>query len=448
MSKDSWLNIEKLFYEISVDWFKAKELSYESDRRSGVFSAALTIWLMILQRLSGIPLQGALIDALNGEDRGIFSKLNKNSKKLAHGTVSNNSGGFSRARDRIGAQDISDLIQHCEVKLGKKLADKERLYLLDGTCITTAYSAKNEQKYPRHSVGKDKTVHYPRLRAITVHSLSNGTALEPIHGTIKDSEQALTWKYLPQLPKNSSVIGDRNFGVFSVAYRADSLGHKALLRLNEAVFKRVVGNKAELNMEVSMKWLPSHHDRKATPEIPQEACIQGRFIKFSVETPGFCSQVLYFFTTLNKPASEIATLYLQRQRIETHISQLKQILKLEFISAKTPERIQKELSIAFLTFNLISAIMAAAAQHNDIPFARISFTAAIRIITAYAARIHRAVTPAQRSQIIDLAYVAFFQTKLPLRKKRRSYPRVIKRNKSKFPTLAIVENIVPYNSKS
>ena len=227
--------------------------------------------------------------------------------------------------------------------------------------------------------------------------------------------------------------------MFSVAHRAEELGHQVLFRLNEAVFKRVVGKAADGQTTCTqLKWHPSKQDRKTTPEIPPNAVVEGFFISLRVDKPGFRPQTLFFFTTLDKPAEEIAALYLQRQRIETNIGQLKQVLKLEFVCAKTPDRIQKELSIAFLTFNLISAIMAAAAQHNDIPFARISFTAAIRIISAYGLQLQKATTPGQRSKIIDQVFTAFNQTKLPLRKNPRSYPRVLKRNPSKFPTQAVV----------
>jgi hypothetical protein len=447
MSSEISMNVESLFYSLSKDWFSHREGSYESHRRSGVFSVALTTWLMILQRLSGMPLQGALVETLNDERKGIFAQLNKKSKKLTYGTVSNNSGGFARARDRLVPQEVTDLVKHCESKLRKKLVDTGSFYLLDGTCMTTAYSKSNESRYPRHIAGVNKKMHYPRMRVVTAHSLANGTALEPIHGTINDSEQALTWNYLESLPANSTVMGDRNFGIFSVAYRATTLGHKVLFRMTDTRFKSIVGKDTGQNIHTQKNWMSSANDRRTTPSIPKDASVEGFFIKICVETAGFRPQVLYFFTTLDMPPVEIAALYLRRQRIETHISQLKQILKLEFISAKTPERIQKELSIAFLTFNLISAVMTAAAKHNNIPFERISFTAAIRIISAYGSQLQNASSTAHRERIIERMFIAFNQTKIPLRKKQRSYPRVVKRKNTKFPTRAVVENLIVNNQE-
>lgn len=440
MSKESILNLESLFHQISHDWFVENNFPYESARRSGIFSAALTIWLMILQRLTGMPLQASIVSILNDSSDGIFIKLNKKSKKLSFRNISTNSGGFSRARDRIELESIIGLAKHCEAKLRKKQNSEEKLYLLDGMCVTTAYSAKNEKAYPRYcSTGKDRKMHYPRVRLLTAHNLSNGIALPPIHGSMKDGETALAWRYLNAFPQGSTVMGDRNFGNFSVAYKANSLGHKVIFRMNEHIFKAAAGAENK-DFDKVLEWKPSRLVLKTTPEIPQDACIKGRFIKITVNTPGFRPQTLYFFSTAPGAAEEIATTYLQRLRVETHIHQLKQILKLEFVSAKTPERIQKELAIAFLTFNLISSIMAAAAKHNNIPFSRISFTATIRIISAFAPRFLKTQNSEQRLDIINKIYIAFNQTKLPLRKKQRSYPRVVKRKASKYPSKALVED--------
>ena len=164
-----------------------------------------------------------------------------------------------------------------------------------------------------------------------------------------------------------------------MVYRAVSLDHSVLSRLNESVFNRVVGRQNAQNCDVAAAWAPSKKDLKTTPEIPKQASVQGRFIKHTVTTPGFRPQVLSFFTTRTDSVAEIAALYLKRQRIETNISQLKQVLKLEFVNAKTPEMIDKEVHLAFLTFNLLSAIMALAAQRTNLPFERIRACKRIKV---------------------------------------------------------------------
>jgi len=433
------VGIEDLFHDVSKEWFERSNDSYLSNRHSGIFSQALTIYLMVCQRAFGLSLQGSIIEMLSGGKSGIFAKRNSKSKKLSFGTVSKNSGGLSRAQDRIKPTEIVELASHCINKITKNTQSPGKIYLIDGTCMTTSYSKENEARYPRHSFRKDKCVHFPRLRAITAHNLANGLALEPKLGSITDSEQKLTWDFLADLPTESTVIGDRNFGVFSIAYRSHCLGHKVLFRLNEAIYKRVVGKVSAKDRDSTLTWSPSKYDLKTTADIPKESSLQGRFIQIRAHKKGHRPEVLFFFTTLDLPVAQIAELYKQRQRIETHIRQLKQFLKMEFIAAKTPERIQKEISIAFLTFNLISAIMLTAAKHNKVPFERISFTAAQRIINAYGDQLQIAETREQRDKIIKSMFAAFDQTKIPLRTKSRSYPRTLKRKPNKYPVQAQID---------
>jgi hypothetical protein len=440
MDKYETINIEKLFYEISRDWFDSEGIKYESHQGSGVYSQALTIWLMMLQRLNGLPLQGTIVNTLNDEGGGIFVRLNLRSKKLRNGNVSVNSGGFSQAKSRIDKEKIIELVQHCEEKLRKKIKDEQNIYLIDGTCLTTAYTKENEKKYARHSAGEKGKLHFPRLRLVTAHSLANGTALKPVYGEITESEQSLAWKYLATLPARSTVMGDRNFGVYSVAYRTILLNHQAMFRLNEAVFNRVVGKRSCSDCDIQTIWTPSRNDLNTTPDLPKDSQLEGRFIKVTIPKEGFRPQVFFFFTTLDMTPKKIAELYLQRQRIETNISQLKEVLKLEFINAKTPNMIDKEINVAFLVFNLLTAIMAVTASRLKIPFQRISFTATLRLVVAFSDRLNKAK---DKNQINDLLFKfekAIFQTKIPIRNKPRSFPRIVKRNKSKFPLLSIVPN--------
>jgi Transposase DDE domain len=432
------ISIEKLFYEISREWFVENNFSYESNHRSGIFSSALTVWLMILQRLVGASLQGVLIELLDKTRESIFVEKNTRSKKLAFNNISISSGGLTQARQRIESEQISKLVEHSIHKLKARLPEEKNIYMLDGLILTTEYTEKNEKTYTRTSIGQGK-LHFPRLRAVAAHSLENGTALKPLFADLKKGEQVLTWDYLTGLPNGCTVMGDRNFGVFSVVHRASSLGHKVLFRLNIQVFNKIAGEQKKANCEVAVTWTPSRHDLKATPAIPQDAAVSGRCIKMTVRRPGTSNLELYFFTTLDISGEEIAALYLQRQRIETHIKQIKSNLKLEFIRAKTPDMISKEIHIAYLTFNLLSAIMMSSAQRNNLAFERISFTATMRLVEVIGRQIEQAENPKQVQKLLSIFDKAMFQAKIPERKKRRSFPRVIKRC-SKYNSQGIVQN--------
>lgn len=70
-----------------------------------------------------------------------------------------------------------------------------------------------------------------------------------------------------------------------------------------------------------------------------------------------------------------------------------------FVSSKKPDNIKKEIHIAYLTFNLIRAIMESSAQELVIDTARMSFTGTIRLVNVYSNSFAYAKNQQQREEI-------------------------------------------------
>ncbi len=79
-----------------------------------------------------------------------------------------------------------------------------------------------------------------------MHNLANGLALRPnwgpMYGPDAVSEQGLAEELMERLPQGAVVVGDRNFGVFSIAYAATQKGLAVVLRLTGDRFKKVWGD--------------------------------------------------------------------------------------------------------------------------------------------------------------------------------------------------------------
>jgi hypothetical protein len=109
-----------------------------------------------------------------------------------------------------------------------------RAFVLDGTSMRLAHSPALCELYPpgRNLHGEG---HWPLLRVLVVHDVDTGLAMRPewgaMHGPGAVSEQALLETAIDRLPSRSTLIGDANFGVFSVAWAAAQRGHPVLLRL-------------------------------------------------------------------------------------------------------------------------------------------------------------------------------------------------------------------------
>jgi hypothetical protein len=126
---------------------------------------------------------------------------------------------------------------------------QQPVFLLDGSSVELAHTKELTAAYPpaENQYGR---VHWPILRIAVMHNLANGLALRPslgaMYGPDAVSEQGLAEELMERLPQGAVVVGDRNFGVFSIAYAATQKGVAVVLRLTEDRFKKVWAGRRHL----------------------------------------------------------------------------------------------------------------------------------------------------------------------------------------------------------
>ena len=64
------------------------------------------------------------------------------------------------------------------------------------------------------------------------------------------------------------------------------------------------------------------------------------------------------------PAEEIASLYQRRWQAELHLRSIKNILQMDHLRCKTPQRVRNEFYMHLVGYNLIRGVMAVAAQQS------------------------------------------------------------------------------------
>ena len=249
----------------------------------------------------------------------------------------------------------------------------------------------------------------------------------PLNGDRAVSEQGLLEQAIDRLPSGSVVVGDANFGVFSVAYAAVRRGHPVVLRLTPVRAQHLAGERLQGGMDRSLQWWPSRDDRRKHPALPGEACVQGRLLVRQVQPDdGNAPFLLAVFTTLEGPPDDSFGIYGQRWNIETDLRSLKTTLALDQLTCTTSEMVAKELDMALLSYNLVRAITCLAAQEAGLPPRAFSFTGVRNVINAFAPLIAAAPDEPRRQQLFaNMLYYAG-QARLPQRRqKRRSYPRKV-----------------------
>jgi hypothetical protein len=398
-----------------------------------VFTLPVTVWLMMLQRLS--PL-GTLEFAVEQLRQGSGRELLEPCKRVREGEISAHTGAYGQARVNLPVEAARRVAEQTFRSLyggspGNTLRD--RLFVLDGSTIRLAHSAALAKAYPP-ARNPRRPSHWPILLVTVMHHVKTATAMAPafgpMHGAEAVSEQALAEHLIEQLPPESVLIGDRNFGIFAVLWCAHQQRHQVLTRLTALRAKRLAGGAVpKLGSDIGRVWEPSRDDRRAHPDIPADARIEGRLIAVK---PEGASQILYLFTTLAEPAAEVTALYSQRWTIETDLRSLKEQVRLHQIDAKSPSMVASELYIAVATWNLIRGVMQAAAQQAQIEPRMLSFSRARAAVFAFAhASPHRSPEEQERGWQLMLQSIA--QCRLPQRK-RPSTPRHVWPLAQTFPT--------------
>ena len=403
----------------------------------GVYTAELTTWLMMRQRLDG---KGTLSTAVQEVTEARPQALLPSHKRLAEGTLSSNTGGYSRARGRLSrevTEQVADRIfNYLMADAPEALPGLgRRAFLLDGSSLDLPATPELLKAYPP-AQNQHGVAHWPVVRIVVAHDIVSGIAMRPcwgpMYGEQAVSEQQLAATGMGQLPAGSVVVADRNFGIFSTAYEAHRRGYPVVVRLTDVRARYLLQGRLPQRTDQWIEWKPSRWDRAQHPDLPPDACVRGRVIACQVTNQGRTIQ-LYFFTTLELPPEQIAQLYGYRWNIETDLCSLKHTARLHSLTARSVDLVAKELVLGVAAYNLVRATMCAAARVAGIDPRQLSFSRVQDVVNASLPNLMAADSPEAYQRLLDRMLRRAAQCKLPSRRQRRSYPRAVWPRCSSYP---------------
>ncbi|MDQ2946713.1 MAG: IS4 family transposase [Acidobacteriota bacterium] len=425
-----------LFERIAPEsWFENLTPTTGSGSRRGIYSFAVVIWLMIVQRMQA---KGTLGSALQQLLQNRPVNLLPSCKRVRDNRISPHVGGYCQARQKMPTRIASKVSDHILAQLQAALpaSSQKPVFLLDGSSLELEHTGELAAAYPpaENQYGK---AHWPILRIAVVHNLANGLALRPswgaMYGPHAVSEQALAEELMNRLPPGAVVVGDRNFGVFSIAHAATEKGLGVLLRLTEERFKKLWGGfSANCGQERSITWQASNWDHKAHPDLPAQAVVVGRILVVQMQS-GSETEFLYLFTTLSVPAEEILEIYRCRWYVETDLRSLKTTIRLHHLTGKSKAMIEKELLIAITAYNMVRAVMGWAAQQTGNSPRSLSFSQVQDVVEAALPVLAAAASPQEYALAFQRMLNTAAHFRLPNRSHRRAYPRLIWGHCRSFP---------------
>jgi len=402
--------------------------------RRSIYTAAVVIWLMILQRLqAGGTLNTAVEALLGGAADGLLSDCERARQKR----ISRRTGGYSHARQRLPKLLCKQVTTELVTQLREILnpGGGSASYLLDGSSLELEASPSLRKAYPP-AENQHGRAHFPVLRIVALHELETGLAEEPcwgaMYGAEAVSEQTLAERAMDALVPGSTVVGDRNFGVFSIAWQAQQRGLGVVIRMTEVRARKLVGRPISEEGEWCVRWTATRFDGRRHGGMPKGACVEGRLIAVRIGR-GKSKQWLYLFTTLMLPREQVVAVYDKRWSIETDLRSLKTTIRLNHVAARNESMMEKELLTAVAAYNLVRAVMALAARRHNLTPRQLSFTFVRNVVNASWHRLQSTsdgdVYQAEVSRLLDAAA----QGVHPKRRKRRTAPRAVWHRRHTFP---------------
>ena len=99
IGQTAWGALELFQAALPAEFFERQRKATGQPREKGIYTAAVVVLLVILQRL--LPGKGTLNGAVQQVLSGALNRVLPKRKRIAEGTLSGNTGAFSRARCRL-----------------------------------------------------------------------------------------------------------------------------------------------------------------------------------------------------------------------------------------------------------------------------------------------------------------------------------------------------------
>lgn len=407
-----------------VDLVQADELQPLGP--GAIYKTSIVLWLLVYQRLN----KNATLETAVKQLIDTAHALHCNNKRIRKKTLSAGTGSYSDARQRLAvetaewfARAVSDsIVATAPPSLGKR-----RVFVIDGTTITLAPVRALRAAFPPCSNQHGKGV-WPVALLLVSHELESGCAMQPeigpMYGPNAVSEVELARASFARLPTNSIVMGDANFGIYSVAHAAHQHQQSFLFRLTQPRFNALC-RKGDLECQGTnwktwiVNWKPSDIDRQTNPYLPSDACLKVLVHEVVVNS----KQTLWFVTSLTESAPFLATLYGKRWDVEIDIRNIKVVLDTESIRARSVEMFRKELLTSMVAYNLVIQFRRQAAKLAQLPVKRLSFTKVWNTYNQFLLK-HAYKTADQWQEQFKVALYYAMRDKIPNRP-GRSFPRVV-----------------------
>jgi DDE family transposase len=359
--------------------------------------------------------------------------------------VAATTGGYCKARQRLGEQALHDLVRQTGGDLHRRAAAGwlwlgRRVVVADGSTVVLPDTKANQNAYPQPD-GQEPGLGFPMARLVVLLCLATGAALDcavaPYSGK-GTGELSLFRSLWGALAPGEVLLADRAYcSYFEVALLARR-GVDVVLRRHQSrrTDFRTGRRLGPLDHEVVWKKpkRPDWLDEEAYRELPAQLRLREAAVR--VKGRGREGR-LVLVTTLGGanayPRQALGELYRQRWQGEVDLRSIKQATQMERLRCSTPAMARKEVWAHLAAYNLVRGLMAQAAAAGEVAPRRVSFKGAARGLTEFGAGLLLGALPGTAETNRRLLRAVGSQRVGD--RPNRAEPRAIKRRKRDYPLL-------------
>lgn len=359
-------------------------------------------------------------------------------------SASPSTAGYCKARKRLSLEELEGVRRRVAKEVerpaeGRYLWHGRRVKVIDGSSVSMPDTPDNQARYPQPGTQKPGCG-FPVMHIVAVFSLASGVLLDIAKGALyADHERTLFRRLWDVLKAGDIVLADCGFCSYADFYLLGLRQIDCVMRNHQ---KRKAGLREIKRLgkgERLVDWIkiipcPKWLSKEQWDKIPKTMTV--REITFTIDIPGFRSETITIVTTLldhrQLPKKAFIELYMRRWEVELGLRHIKTTMGMDILRCKTPDMVEKELSMHLIAYNLVRAIMLDAARRHGAPIERLSVKGTIATIRQWAPALATAQPNHHDLYQQMLLYIA--ADKLPLRP-NRTEPRARKRRAKNYQLL-------------
>jgi hypothetical protein len=362
------------------------------------------------------------------------------------GLIDEGDSAYVQARQRLPRERLEKALDTTALAADRRAGSGGQLNgrcvkVVDASSTQLADTEKNQKRYPQPSTQK-KGCGLPVLKFMVFFSLCSGAVLNVMLGNLHDHDLRLLHGLWEALKKGDILLGDRAFGEYiTLAALPKWLGVDVLARLHQcrkADFRKAQRLTKHDGLFVWSKGYEQSKILSATEWGLLPAQITVRIIRFTATIRGYrCRRVTLVTSLLDPklyPAEELMAMYARRWRLELCLRDLKTMMGMEQLRAKTPDMAEKELLAYLVAHNLVRCLIAEAVATYPVDLERVSFKGSVDALRQYSNAISQARNQKMRDQLWDDLLLNLARDLVPYRPNRQE-PRAVKRRPKPYPLL-------------